>query len=74
MIRGWVAQGRIAAIEPAHLFFTVWAATQTYADFEAQITAVLGREQTVHDRELATEHLVGLVLRGCGLEPALPRC
>lgn len=70
VIRAWVAQGRMARVEPAHLFFTVWAATQTYADFDAQITAVLGHErQTATDREVATEQLVALVLRGCGLEP-----
>ncbi len=69
MIRAWAGQGRMAAVEPVHLFFTIWAATQTYADFDAQITAVLGREQTAGDRELATEQLVGLLLRGCGLRP-----
>jgi TetR/AcrR family transcriptional regulator len=69
VIRAWAGQGRMAAVEPAHLFFTIWAATQTYADFDAQITAVLGRRQTVRDRELATEQLVGLLLRGCGLRP-----
>ena len=69
VIRVWAAQGRIAAVEPVHLFFTIWAATQTYADFDAQITAVLGRGQTTRDRELATEQLVGLLLRGCGLRP-----
>jgi TetR/AcrR family transcriptional regulator len=69
VIRAWAEQGRMAAVEPVHLFFTIWAATQTYADFDAQITAVLGREQTAGDRELATEQLVGLLLRGCGLRP-----
>ena len=50
---------------PAHLLFLIWAATQTYADFDAQITAVLGRErQTARDREVASEQLVGLLLRG----------
>lgn len=70
VVRAWAAQGRMAPIEPAHLFFTIWAATQTYADFDAQITAVLGRDrQTATDREVATEQLVALVLRGCGLDP-----
>jgi TetR/AcrR family transcriptional regulator len=69
VIRAWAEQGRMAAVEPAHLFFTIWAATQTYADFDAQITAVLGRGQTARDRESATEQLVGLLLRGCGLRP-----
>jgi TetR/AcrR family transcriptional regulator len=31
-------------VEARHLFFVIWAATQTYADFETQIRAVLGRD------------------------------
>jgi len=50
------------------LFFTLWAATQTYADFDVQVRAVLGREVLDGaDDARATEHVVGLVLRGCGL-------
>jgi TetR/AcrR family transcriptional regulator len=68
VIEQWVAQGRMAPIDGMHLFFTIWAATQTYADFEVQICAVLGRASL--DREAqarATQHVVSLVLRGCGL-------
>ncbi|HBD39936.1 MAG TPA: TetR family transcriptional regulator, partial [Cupriavidus sp.] len=32
-------------VDPYHLFFTIWAATQTYADFDAQVCAVLGVSQ-----------------------------
>ncbi len=68
VIQGWIAQGRMAAVDPVHLLFTVWAATQTYADFEVQVRAVLGRDQlTARDHRRATEHVVALLLRGCGL-------
>jgi TetR/AcrR family transcriptional regulator len=68
VIDGWIAAGRMAAVDSTHLFFTIWAATQTYADFELQVCAVLGREQLVaRDHERATEHVVSLILRGCGL-------
>jgi len=68
VIDGWIAAGRMAAVDSTHLFFTLWAATQTYADFEAQVCAVLGRAKlTARDHERATEHVVSLVLRGCGL-------
>jgi TetR/AcrR family transcriptional regulator len=51
-----------------HLFFTIWAATQTYADFEVQVAAVLGKsELSAKDHARATEHVVTLILRGCGL-------
>jgi len=68
VIDGWIAAGRMAKVDSTHLFFTLWAATQTYADFELQVRAVLGRaEPTAADHDRATEHVVGLILRGCGL-------
>lgn len=68
VIEGWIAAGRMAPVDATHLFFTIWAATQTYADFDVQVRAVLGREQLRPvDHARATEHVVGLILRGCGL-------
>ncbi len=75
VIDGWVAARRMAPVDSVHLFFTIWAATQTYADFDVQVSAVLGRaELTAHDYARATEHVVALILRGCGLAdaPAAP--
>jgi len=70
VIDGWIADGRMAPVDATHLFFTIWAATQTYADFEVQVRAVLGQvELTAADHERATEHVAGLILRGCGLKP-----
>jgi TetR/AcrR family transcriptional regulator len=64
----WVATGRMAQVDTTHLFFTIWAATQTYADFDLQVRAVLGRETlSARDQARATEHVVALILRGCGL-------
>ena len=71
VIREWIARGEMASVDPLHLFFTIWAATQTYADFESQVCAVLGVSHLgQRDYEQATDHLVRLLLRGCGLEPA----
>jgi TetR/AcrR family transcriptional regulator len=68
VIERWIADGRMAPVDARHLFFTIWAATQTYADFEAQVCAVLdvGR---LDDPQIgaATRHLKTLLLRGCGL-------
>ena len=44
IIKRWIAQGQIAAIDPYHLIFTIWAMTQHYADFDIQIRAVLGKD------------------------------
>lgn len=68
VIDGWVAAGRMAPVDSVHLFFTIWAATQTYADFDVQVCAVLNRsELSAKDQARATEHVVALLLRGCGL-------
>jgi TetR/AcrR family transcriptional regulator len=68
VIQGWINAGRMAPVDPVHLFFTIWAATQTYADFGVQVSAVLGRaELGASDYARATEHVVSLLLRGCGL-------
>jgi len=68
VIKGWVDAGKMADVDGVHLFFTIWAATQTYADFDVQVSAVLGRSKlTARDHSDATEHVVSLILRGCGL-------
>ena len=67
VLQGWIDAGRMAPVNPVHLFFTLWAATQTYADFDEQVCAVLGRpELTAQDQAQANEHVVSLMLRGCG--------
>ena len=42
VIRAWVAAGRLAPVEPAHLIFAIWALTQHYADFAVQVRALTG--------------------------------
>ncbi len=43
VLEGWMAQGLIAAHDPYHLIFSIWAITQHYADFAAQVDAITGR-------------------------------
>lgn len=43
IITGWVEAGRLAEIDPHHLIFMIWAATQHYADFATQVEAVTGK-------------------------------
>jgi TetR/AcrR family transcriptional regulator len=67
-IEGWIAAGQMAPIDPVHLLFNIWAMTQTYADFDAQIRAVLAKKRlTDDDFTTATETVVTLVLQGCGV-------
>lgn len=41
VIRTWIAEGRLAPVDPVHLIFSIWATTQHYADFDAQVRRVL---------------------------------
>jgi TetR/AcrR family transcriptional regulator len=52
-IRAWSEAGRIAPIDPYHLIFSIWAATQHYADFDVQVRAVLGRDDEGRFEEAA---------------------
>ncbi|MCW5771503.1 MAG: TetR family transcriptional regulator C-terminal domain-containing protein [Rhodospirillaceae bacterium] len=69
----WMRAGRMMPLDPRHLFFAIWAITQTYADFEAQVRAVLG-VSALSDVQFrrATEQVIGLILRGCGFYYAAP--
>ena len=59
---------RIAPVDGMHLLFTIWAATQTYADFDVQNCAVMDQDALGEkDCERATKHAVSSFLRGCGL-------
>ncbi len=42
VIRAWARDGKIADVDPYHLIFVIWAVTQHYADFAAQVEAVVG--------------------------------
>ena len=42
LISDWVAAGRLPPIDPRHLIFSIWASTQHYADFESQVTLLMG--------------------------------
>jgi len=69
VIEGWIATGRMAPLDPKHLFFIIWAATQTYADFDVQVEVMLDRRRLKsRDFDAASALLRRMVLRSCGLE------
>lgn len=69
VIEGWIAAGKMRRVDPRHLFFMIWANTQTYADFAVQIAAVLGRETlTQQDYQQAARQISDIILTGCGLD------
>ncbi|WP_426341615.1 TetR/AcrR family transcriptional regulator [Pseudoduganella sp. S-14] len=59
----WIAEGRIAPVNATHLLFAIWAMTQSYADFAAQMQLVLGAGQlTGADFADAEETITRLVI------------
>lgn len=70
-IQRWIDQGLMARVDPHHLLFSIWAATQTYADFDWQISVVTGKAKLDDaDYEAATQTILRLVLKGCEVSMA----
>lgn len=42
VIQSWIDQGHLPVLDPRHLIFSIWASTQHYADFETQVSLLLG--------------------------------
>lgn len=73
VFRTWQRRGLMADVAPEHVFFTIWAVTQTYADFATQVTAVLGVERLEEQQyQDAVEAVTSIVLRGLGVPPPAP--
>ena len=65
IIAGWVASGKQAAVDPHQLIFMIWAATQHYADFSAQVEAVTGK--TLQDEaffQRTAENVQRMIIEG----------
>ncbi|MEL0611869.1 TetR/AcrR family transcriptional regulator [Marinomonas arenicola] len=68
-IQTWVEQGLMAPISVEHLFISMWAMTQTYADFDAQVKVLLGKESLdEEDYAEAKQFITRMVLAGCGVK------
>lgn len=68
VIRSWIASGKLVECDPYHLIFSIWSTTQHYADFDVQVRAVLGRNDTDDSRfEDAARFLENLFVSGLKL-------
>lgn len=67
VIDDWIARGLLADVDAKALLYMIWATTQHYADFDAQIQA-LGGKRALSQRAFdeTTEQVVQLVIRACG--------
>jgi len=68
LVRGWIASGEMDPVEPEHLFFSIWASTQTYADFSTQVCLALGKSELDEDDfRRAGDFLTHVLIKGLGL-------
>jgi len=68
LVREWISQGKMDDVDPYHLFFVIWASTQTYADFSSQIQLALDKPKLeTQDFTAAGDFLTHTLLKGIGL-------
>lgn len=67
VIQSWVDQGKMQPVNPEYLLYAIWASTQHYADFAAQISRLHGRKMLKADFAEATANVITLILGGVGL-------
>lgn len=67
----WAERGLMDPVDPVWLIFLIWSSTQHYADFEAQVLGITGKESLSDaDYERATDFLCRVILKGCGVKSA----
>ena len=67
VIEIWQTQGKIDKVSAYHLLFTIWGATQHYANFAVEIEAAFDRPMIKADFDDAKRTIKHIVLKGCGM-------
>ncbi len=71
VIQAWMDAGKLAQVDPRHLIFSIWATTQHYADFQAQIEVLLeGQEPTDTAAQFLQSMFRNLLTPGQNTSPA----
>lgn len=69
LIHQWIRTGKMQKVDPEILMFHIWATTQHYADFSAQISILRnGKPLTKRGFQDVGDYLCQNILSGCGLE------
>ena len=65
LIQRWIDEGKMAAVDPEHLLYMLWATTQHYADFGHQIETLNGgKPLTEAQWREAKDSVKTMILRG----------
>ncbi|MEM1110468.1 MAG: TetR/AcrR family transcriptional regulator [Pseudomonadota bacterium] len=68
VIRSWIRQGKMDAVDPYYLIFMIWSTTQHYADFDEQVRLVTGKDALAkRDYDKVARTVTHIILKGCGL-------
>lgn len=71
VIDRWIAEGKMDPIDPRHLLYMIWAATQHYADFGHQIETLNGAKPLSDAQWAAAKRSIkGIFLKGIGVSEA----
>ena len=63
LIRRWIEAGQLAPVDPYHLIFSIWALTQHYADFDAQIRMIRDGQEPLDGADAFLEVLFERLLK-----------
>jgi len=65
VIAEWIRTGRLVDVDPLHLLFLIWAATQHYADFAPQVKALMNVKRLGDAEFRSVQHsLAAIILNG----------
>ncbi|TYK66630.1 TetR/AcrR family transcriptional regulator [Colwellia echini] len=68
ILQAWMDAGKMDQIDPSHLLFSIWANSQYYADFQAEVLLLLNKlEYEDSDIEGITHSIAQITLKGVGL-------
>lgn len=68
LLQSWMDAGKMRQCDPSSVIYMIWATTQHYADFEAQVLALSGIESLKEeDLQRIGDTVSGILLAGCGL-------
>ncbi len=69
VMQSWIDAGKMDPVDPFYLIFLIWGSTQHYADFEVQVSSVLGKKKlSKKDYAAVTANLTHIILKGCGVK------
>ncbi len=69
VLQKWIDEGRLKPMNTRYFMYMVWAATQNYADFEAQINVMNDGEPLSDEQfEDAKASVISMMLKSAGLE------